>query len=53
MNAIEQQLFDSHHARYKRLLVLRGYSKASIDNYTRGIRRLADWCEHCPDLTNA
>ncbi len=49
MNTHEQQLFDSHHARYQRLLVLRGYSKATIDNYTRGIRRLAVWCDHCPD----
>jgi len=49
MNTNEKQLFDSHYARYQRLLVLRGYSKATIDNYTRGIRRLADWCGHCPD----
>lgn len=49
MNDHEKRQFDINYAKYERLLVLQGYSKATIDNYTRGIRRLADWSDKCPD----
>lgn len=49
MNTREKLKFDTNYAQFKRLLVLQGYSKATIDNYTRGLRRLADWWGKCPD----
>ena len=49
MNVCEKHKFATNYAKYERLLVLQGYSKATIDNYARGVRRLADWCDHCPD----
>lgn len=55
MNDYEKQQFATNYDKYERLLILQGYSKATVNNYTRGIRRLADWCGHCPDqrLTKA
>jgi len=41
MNTRETRKYDTYYAKYLRLLVLQGYSKATIDNYSRGIRRLA------------
>ncbi|MFT7372209.1 MAG: hypothetical protein ACI9T9_000891, partial [Oleiphilaceae bacterium] len=49
MNSHEKLTFARHYAKYERLLVLQGFSKATIDSYTRGIWRLADWCDKCPD----
>ena len=49
MNAREKQKYATNYAKYERLLVLQGYSKATIDNYTRGLRRLTAWCDKCPD----
>jgi site-specific recombinase XerD len=49
MNANEKRKFATKYAQYERLLVLQGYAKATIDNYTRSIRRLAAWAERCPD----
>ncbi|PCJ35819.1 MAG: integrase [Moraxellaceae bacterium] len=49
MNAREKRKFNTNYAKYLRLLVLQGYSKATIDNYSRGIRRLATWWDKCPD----
>ena len=49
MNKREQNKFNAQYAKYDRLLVLQGYSKATRDNYCRSIRRLAKWCDRCPD----
>ena len=49
MNSREKNKYDTNYAKYQRLLVLQGYSKATIDNYSRGIRRLATWGDKCPD----
>jgi len=49
MNKSEQRKFNTRYAKYQRLLTLQGYSKTTIDNYSRAIRRLAEWCDQCPD----
>jgi len=49
MNKRQQEKFNSQYAKYQRLLVLQGYSKATIDNYSRSLRRLAKWWDRCPD----
>lgn len=49
MNTHEKNKFATHYAKHERLLVLQGYSRATIGSYTRSIRRLADWCDKCPD----
>jgi len=49
MNKRQQDKFNSQYAKYQRLLVLQGYSEATIDNYCRSLRRLAKWCDRCPD----
>lgn len=49
MNKREQVKFDKHYTKYLRLLKLQGYSKATIDCYSRAIRRLSSWCGKCPD----
>jgi site-specific recombinase XerD len=49
MNTREQRLFDANYAQFTRRLVLNGYSKATIDNYTRGLRRLALWYDKGPN----
>ena len=49
MNAYEKRKFATKYAQYERLLVLQGYAKATIDNYRRSIRRLAEWADKCPD----
>ncbi len=49
MNTHEKHKFATNYEKYERLLVLQGFSKATIGSYTRGIRRLADWFDKCPD----
>ena len=49
MNANEKRKFATKYAQCERLLVLQGYAKATIDNYCRSIRRLAEWFDKCPD----
>ena len=49
MNNKEQKLFDLRYAQYRNLLTLQGYSKTTIENYSRSIRRLALACNQCPD----
>lgn len=49
MKSSEQRKFNNRYSKYQQLLVLQGYSKATIDSYSRSIRRLADWCDQCPD----
>lgn len=49
MNKTEKRKFDARYTQYQRLLTLQGYSKTTIDNYSRSIRRLAQWWGKCPD----
>lgn len=49
MNANQKRKFATNYAQYERLLVLQGYAKATIDNYCRSLRRLAEWAGKCPD----
>ena len=49
MNTNEKRKFATKYAQYERLLVLQGYAKATIDNYGRSIRHLAQWADRCPD----
>ena len=49
MKIKEQRKFDENYAQYRRLLTLQGYSKTTLENYSRSIRRLAQWCGKCPD----
>ena len=55
MNPHEQTKFDTKFEQFKRLLTLQGYSKVTIDNYRRSLKRLASWHGQCPDqrLTKA
>lgn len=45
----EAQLFNVRYTQYRKLLTLHGYRKSTIRNCLRGIRRLAEWCDQCPD----
>ncbi len=49
MNTREQRKFDDKYSQFQRLLILQGYSQATQDSYTRGLRRLAAWYDKCPD----
>ncbi len=49
MNTCEKRKFATKYPLYERLLVLQGYAKATIDNYCRSVRRLAEWADKCPD----
>lgn len=49
MNKREQRKFDANYDKYIQLLTLKGYSVATISNYSRAIRRLAAFFDQCPD----
>jgi site-specific recombinase XerD len=49
MHTYEKHKFATNYAKYERLLILQGYSKATISSYTRGIRQLSEWCDKYPD----
>ena len=49
MNILEQERFNRLYEEYSRLLILQGYSKTTVENYSRSIRRLAQWADQCPD----
>lgn len=49
MNKREHNKFDKLYHKYLQFLRLQGYSKASIDGYSRGIRRVAEYFDQCPD----
>lgn len=45
----ESELFNVRYAQFRQLLILHGYRQSTIRNCLRGIRRLAEWCDQCPD----
>lgn len=49
MNSYQKKKFNSLYTKFQQALTLQGYSKTTYDNYSRGIRRLAAWCDRCPD----
>ena len=49
MNKRESDKFQKRFEKYQRLLVLNGYSQATCANYSRSLKRLAKWCDRCPD----
>lgn len=55
MNRREERRFKQLYTQFERLLNLQGYRDATISSYTRGIRRLAERYDQCPDkrLTKA
>ncbi len=48
MNSYHQRKFDNQLALFEQRLVLKGYSKSTLEAYTLGFRRLAQWCDACP-----
>ena len=49
MNPSEQSRFDKLYQRHLRLLKLQGKSDKTIDAYSRGVRRVAEHFDCCPD----
>lgn len=49
MNIEEQSRLDQAYEEFRRLLILQGYSKTTVENYSRSLRRLAVWADQCPD----
>jgi len=49
MNTFEQQRFDSLYEQYFTNLTLQGKRPATIDAYSRAVRRIAAYFDHCPD----
>ena len=49
MNTDEQKRFDLLYAQHQRLLKLHGYAPATIDGYSRAVRRLAEAFDCVPD----
>jgi site-specific recombinase XerD len=45
----ETEQFKKNYSLFNQLLILHGYRKSTIRNCLRGIRRLAEWCDQCPD----
>lgn len=49
MDTKEQEQLNQCYNRFQRLLKLRGYSKTTVENYSRSIKRLSLWAGQCPD----
>ncbi len=49
MNKREARKFDQLYTKYLRELKLQGYADVTIDSYARGIRRVAEYFDRCPD----
>ena len=49
MNVSEQKRFDALYVQHLRALKLHGYSDATIDGYSRAVRRLAEYYDCVPD----
>jgi integrase/recombinase XerD len=53
MNSIEQARFDRLTEKMHQALVLQGKRPKTIDAYIRGIRRVGDYVNRCPDNLTA
>ena len=49
MNKREARKYDQLYTKFVRELKLQGFAEATIDAYTRGIRRVAEYFDQCPD----
>jgi len=49
MNTLEQQRFDSLYEQHLTNLTLQGKRPATIDAYSRAVRRIAAFFDRCPD----
>ena len=53
MNSIEQARFNPLYQQMQQALLLQGMRPKTIDAYSRGIRRVADYVDRCPDNLTA
>ena len=49
MNKRETQKFNTLYTKFIQALNLQGYAKKTIDCYSRGLRRVAQYFDRCPD----
>lgn len=49
MNKREATKFDKLYTKFVRELELQGYAEVTVDSYARGIRRVAEYFDQCPD----
>jgi len=53
MNAVEQARFDELYQDMQQNLLLQGKRPKTIEAYSRGVRRVADYFDRCPDKLTA
>ena len=53
MNAVEQARFDELYQDMQQNLLLQGERPKTIEAYSRGVRRVADYFDRCPDKLTA
>ena len=49
MNKREARKFDQLYTKFFRELQLQGYAAVTVDSYARGLRRVAEYFDQCPD----
>lgn len=49
MNKRETRKFNQLYTKFVRELELQGYAEVTVDSYARGIRRVAEYFDRCPD----
>ena len=49
MNKREARKYDQLYTKFVRELELQGYAHVTVDSYARGIRRVAEYFDQCPD----
>ena len=49
MTKQEQRKFNVKYTKFEQVLPLQGYAKATLSCYLRAVRRLASYCDQCPD----
>jgi hypothetical protein len=49
MNKPQQKRFDILYQKHVKALKLQGKAKATIDAYSRAVRRIAEYFDRCPD----
>ncbi len=50
MDTTEQSRFDEQYQRHLRMLKIQGKSERTIDAYSRGVRRVVEYFDCCPDM---